>query len=1165
MADGTDSASSTAQRHETFDNPELCRALIQSNPDCVKLLTLDGRLELMNDAGLRGMEISDFSLIAGTEWASLWPEPEQHQVRAAVASAKSGRTARFQGACPTAKGSYRWWEVSVSLVFDPAGRPWRLLSISRDITELRRLTDIETEQAQFSKLAKQVAGVGYWRLDADTRKIDWSDEMFRAYGLESSDEPQLDVALAMVHPDDRPASHERIRIALETGQGWTDALTRLIRPDGELRYVEGRGVCQRDDVGVVRSIIGTMVDVTDRRRAELAATAANAQRLRSAERTTLAVEAAQVGIWDWELESNRLVWDERMFELYGLDSAVVPDLETFVGALHPEDRDRVFVELNAAAIGCQKLETSFRIRRGDGEIRHIRALATVVPQSESAPPRMVGASWDITEFKALRATLQTGKTQLRNIIDNAHQAIVTVDCRGVVTLWNRHAELILGWTAEEAMGQPLADLIVPEHQREAYTTDVAEVMATGQGRMLDRRLELFARRKNGEEFMAEIALSAAMGPDGWEMTGLMQDISERRARVELFENAFHHAAIGMALVGLDGRFLKVNSAYSDIVGYPQARMLDLDFQTITHPDDLAADLGLLARLMAGEIPSYQMDKRYLRADGSLVWVRLSVSMVLNADGSPKHFIAQVQDLTERREAERRYRLMAENVTDVILTTDMRGRTTFVSPSCGLVTGYEAGDWVGRNPTEHAHVDDIPNLMRVFGNLADGRAGESFRWRLRHKTEDRWLWLESNPSLLQADSPDEKPLFLDVIRDVTAQVMQERALELATEAAEAATAAKAEFLANMSHEIRTPLTAIIGFSGLLSAHAGLDDTARGHSSRVSSAGNALLSLVNDILDFSKLEAGRVEIKARAVCPSELARDSLLMFTPQAHTKGLSLDFLADGDIPDFVELDPDRVRQILLNLIGNAVKFTEQGSVRLRLRYDQERLHIAVEDTGGGLSRAAQSKLFQRFSQVDASSTRRHGGTGLGLSICKGLTEAMGGEIGVRSKIGKGSTFHLSIVAPVAAPPQSNAPGTMAIGALEGVRVLIVDDNPFNRELARTVLEQAGAEISEAANGRSGVEAASSMPYDAILMDIRMPVMDGPTALRLIRSSPGPNRGIPVIAFSADPELQRFVDEAGFDGVLKKPVQPAELVEVIATWTQYDLGIPDQETCHEHLG
>jgi PAS domain S-box-containing protein len=627
----------------------------------------------------------------------------------------------------------------------------------------------------------------------------------------------------------------------------------------------------------------------------------------------------------------------------------------------------------------------------------------------------------------------------------------------------------------------------------------------------------------------------------------MPDGFERDSSSELFETAFRYAAIGMALVGLDGRFLRINNAFCALVGYPEAEMLGLDFQTITHPDDLDLDLALLDRLLKGEFPNYEMDKRYRRADGQLVWAHLSVALVRHPDGRPRHFIAQVQDITARRNAEARYQLMAEHVTDVIVTTDLAGYTRFVAPSCQAITGFTAEELTGVRPMDHAHPDDVDKVRDVFHRLLEGKPGRRVRWRGRHKTEEGWIWLESNPSLLPPDEAGER-VFLDVMREVTAQVAQEQALAEAKAEAEAATRAKSTFLANMSHEIRTPLTAIIGFAGLLSSKTNLDEEARAQVDHVARASKALLSIVNDVLDFSKLEAGRVELIPSPVSPTDVVRSTFDMFMPQAEAKGLSLEFQTEGDMPDYVSLDPDRLRQIILNLVGNALKFTRAGFVRLVLGYDESvgHLRLQVEDSGPGLTDDQQAQLFQRFAQVDASSRLRHGGTGLGLAICKGLVEAMGGEIGVRSTPGSGSIFFFDVAAPVATEPQAAAEPAAGSLGLDGVRVLVVDDNPVNRELARAILEPVGVQIDVAEDGEAAIAAAAALPYDVVLLDIRMPVMDGPTALRHIRAAPGPNRNTPVLAFSADTDLERLVDAAGgFDGVVRKPIDPASLISMVA--------------------
>jgi PAS domain S-box-containing protein len=516
---------------------------------------------------------------------------------------------------------------------------------------------------------------------------------------------------------------------------------------------------------------------------------------------------------------------------------------------------------------------------------------------------------------------------------------------------------------------------------------------------------------------------------------------------ELFENAFHNAPIGMALVGLDGAFLKVNGALCRLVCYEAAKLLSVDFQTITHPEDLHADLELLGRLHAGLIPNYEMEKRYIRADGSVVPVQLSVSMVSTADGRPRHFIAQVQDLTARREAEA---ALEQNARDL----------------------REAG----------------------------------------------------------------------------------KAALTAMRAAKAAAAAKSEFLANMSHEIRTPLTAIVGFAGLLTARPSLDPVGASHVDRIAAASRTLLSIVNDILDLSRIEVGQVEISPYAVCPAEIAGATLAMFEAQAQAKGLTLDLTAADGLPDFVTVDPDRLRQILVNLVGNAVKFTVSGGVTLNLRHEAGRLHATVQDTGPGLSIDQQKKLFQRFSQVDATSTRLHGGAGLGLAICKSLAEAMGGQVTLKSRRGRGSTFHLQVAAPAAEAPAPAAGDEEPLLNIEGVRVLVVDDNAANRELARIVLRSVGVSVEEACGGEEGVRAALTTPYDIILMDVRMPHLDGWAALHRIRSVAGPNQETPILAFSADTSLApKSRGEYAFDDLVPKPLEPAALVTSVAKWAHF--GVP----------
>jgi len=377
-----------------------------------------------------------------------------------------------------------------------------------------------------------------------------------------------------------------------------------------------------------------------------------------------------------------------------------------------------------------------------------------------------------------------------------------------------------------------------------------------------------------------------------------------------------------------------------------------------------------------------------------------------------------------------------------------------------------------------------------------------------------------------------------------RVQREAELQEARRRAEAAAAAKTAFLANMSHELRTPLTSIIGFSRILYERQDLPGEAQTHAGRIFEASEALFVLINDVLDFSKLEAGHVEIEPKPFSTAQLVEEVRGLLSLQAAAKDIQLKVELDEDLPAFVSGDLPRLRQVLVNLTGNAVKFTAQGEVSLSARYDQARqaLRIAVTDTGPGIAPDARSRLFERFSQADVSINRTHGGTGLGLAICKAIVGVMGGVIGVESEPGVGSTFHFEIPAPLADDPAPVAAPSESV-ACPPLSVLLVDDTAMNRELVRLMLTPLSLQLTEASSGAQAIAEAGERAYDLILMDIRMPEIDGLEAMRRIRAGDGPNRETRIIALTADvePENLAACDAAGANGVLPKPISPAQLL------------------------
>jgi CheY-like chemotaxis protein len=374
-------------------------------------------------------------------------------------------------------------------------------------------------------------------------------------------------------------------------------------------------------------------------------------------------------------------------------------------------------------------------------------------------------------------------------------------------------------------------------------------------------------------------------------------------------------------------------------------------------------------------------------------------------------------------------------------------------------------------------------------------------------------------------------------------------------AEAAVAAKSDFLANMTHELRTPLNAIIGFSGVLAGSPRLAAEDARHARLVRDSSDALLELVNSVLDFSRLEAGAVEIEAKPFDPAAPAQAVAALLAEHAREKGLDLGVRLEGEVAPMIG-DSGRIRQVLLNLVSNALKFTAEGGVTISLTQtpagaDRALLRVEVIDTGIGVAEDQIGHLFDRFTQADASVSRRYGGTGLGLAIAKRTVELMGGSIGVASTPGVGSTFWFEITAPLAEGLTEDAEEDAPAGPDAPMRLLLVEDVAVNRELIATLLSPFDIVIETAENGERAIEAMQRSRFDIVLMDVQMPVMDGLTATRALRASPQAHiRATPIIAMTANvlpDQVQRCID-AGMDDHLGKPITPAALLAALSRWT-----------------
>ena len=531
--------------------------------------------------------------------------------------------------------------------------------------------------------------------------------------------------------------------------------------------------------------------------------------------------------------------------------------------------------------------------------------------------------------------------------------------------------------------------------------------------------------------------------------------------------------------------------------------------------------------------------------------------------SPEGGIARVEAAQALRESERRYRELAEMLPQTVFETDLAGRLVFVNRNAFAMFGYTQADLDGGlNTFEMIASGDLERARKNFLRTLHGEHLEGTEYALLRKDGTSFPGVIFSSPIVSG----EKPVGLrGIIVDLTEQKQAARALEEAKQAAEAASKAKSEFLANMSHEIRTPMTAILGYADLLIDGDLEPDQATAHLETIHRNGEVLLKLINDILDLSKIEAGKIVLEPAECSPWQIVEEVVSLLRVRAEEKHLALGVQYEPPLPLTMRTDPVRLRQILVNLVGNAIKFTHRGGVKIHVRCPPcqappARLEFAVADTGIGVTPHEASQLFRPFFQADTSTTRHFGGTGLGLTISRRLAEILGGNITLASRPGQGSTFTLVVdPGPLEGVPMLHAFPAASDGQRQpappdadrtvSARVLLAEDSPDNQRLIRFLLEKAGMVVDLAENGRVACRkawesVAEEAPYDLILMDIQMPELDGYEATRSLRNDGW--RG-PIIALTAHAMTgdRKKCLAAGCDDYVTKPIDRIALTKTIS--------------------
>jgi PAS domain S-box-containing protein len=814
------------------------------------------------------------------------------------------------------------------------------------------------------------------------------------------------------------------------------------------------------------------------------------------------------------------------------------DLTLWQSSIFPEDWETVVQPAYQKLFDDRAAFMEYRFRRKDGNLRWISDYLTARRDQENNCWIVTAVAVDVTERKQAEEALRRHEIQLQRITDALPAYVSYLDSDHRYQFVNKTYEERFGLPREQFHGKHIGELLgeasyrsIQPYLQQAFaghsiTYSTNQTDAEGITRHLDVTLI--------PDFAADRQVK---GCYSFVMDNtLRQQTEDALKRSEQhFRSIFLSSSVGMSIVAPTGKFSQVNPALCKMLGYTESELMELTTLDITHPDDRTLASESMHRLLTGEAPNFQLEKRFLHKNGQPIWATIDVSVVCDAAGQPLYFIGLVQNTTARKQAEssleaqRKFlRQVIDVVPSYIFVKDAEGYFLVVNQAGATVHGLPAEEVLGRR-----EIDLFPSQSDRFDeHMAINRKVMKSRQPILTPMEPltnaqgdvRWYKTIISPFI---DAAGQVQGIIGSSTDITDLKTIEEELRQAKDAAESANQAKSEFLANMSHELRTPLNTILGFTELMLNDQNLTPAQREDLSIVNRSSEHLLELIDEILDLSKIEAGQMSLDERPFNLHSLLRDLVQMMRSKATAKGLNLAIEYSSEVPTCIQADPQKLRQILINLLSNAIKFTSVGQVILRIQRGNITAHslasepqptasspskwndstrfsllFEVEDTGFGIASEELPFIFDAFVQTETG-RRTQRGTGLGLTISHRLVTLMGGAINVSSTVGAGTTFQFWVPVKVMDHQTLSTSGSVrrVMGLEPGqptYRILVVDDSDENRQLLSKRLQSVGFDVREADHGQAAIELWQSYAPHLIWMDVRMPIMNGLEATQRIR-------------------------------------------------------------------
>lgn len=880
------------------------------------------------------------------------------------------------------------------------------------------------------------------------------------------------------------------------------------------------------------------------------------------------IHATQVGTWEWNIQTGETVFNERWAEIIGytLAELLPTSIQTWIDLTHPDDLKAAQEILQRHFEGeTDYYQCNFRMKHKSGHWIWVHDLGQVTEWSADGNPLlMYGTHTDITASKKAEQTLKESEERFSLAMSVANDGIWDWSLDTNKVYFDTRYYTMAGYDPHEFPGalDEWEKRVHPDDLKQ--TLEAIELYLVGKNEVFDAEFR-FLRKEGDYMWIRGRGKIVSRDKDGnpLRFMGTHDDINKEK----LIEQALHEGQkkyrglvhdIGKGFVlysykAQSGEVTVVSDGVDEVFGLPKDKVLGKSWVDVAkwNPEDLELANFHHARFVDNKSEHATFNMHFIHPDGNERIIRVSAHPVRDKEKNTLAIDGIVEDITKQMATEEKMRLAAsvfEHSQECIIITNADDCIIDVTPSCTKLTGYLREELVGAHTRIfNSGFHDSKFYQEMWKTIQSGEVWRG-KFRNRHKDGSQY-WAESSISPVK-DLTGKITHYVAIKRDITQKEKYLSELHHARQEAQLANRAKSDFLANISHEIRTPMNAILGFAEL-SLHDDLAPKYQSYIENIQKAAATMLVLIDDVLDFSKIEAGKLQLES---IPFDLNEELMLissMMQATADREQVELQFSCNCDRPLRLLGDPLRLKQVLINLISNAIKFNRQGRVAISVNLLEHteteiRLEVEVCDTGIGISRDEQKNLFQMFSQADTSTTRVYGGTGLGLVISRELVSKMGGALEYESEKGIGSTFHFKLAFPIASSNKETVQKKQKkFDTLTDVRILVVEDDELNQKVVAGLLERHHLSVEIACSGQEAIDKLAANQYDMVLMDIQMPLMDGYEASREIRKV-HQDYELPIVALTAStqPGVREKCLLAGMNDYVTKPIDSQILLNKI---------------------